>query len=123
MEQFDFSRCYQLLELEYGASLERIEVQWRDLTSIWHPDKHMEGCRYGQALPRHPGVEEPQVGGAKPGESAGGPGSPREGIARGGTSHAWHCGAVSWPGLDVVTGFAAVVLLRQWPHVRQGEAH
>ena len=45
MEQFDFSRCYQLLELGYGASLERIEVQWRDLTSIWHPDKHKVDTR------------------------------------------------------------------------------
>jgi curved DNA-binding protein CbpA len=45
VEQFDSSRCYQLLELEYGASLERIEAQWRDLTSIWHPDKHKVGTR------------------------------------------------------------------------------
>jgi hypothetical protein len=42
------------------------------------------------------------------------------GIERWGKINASNSGAESWTGIDVVTGFAAVLLIRQWPHVRNG---
>ena len=38
-------------------------------------------------------------------------------------SHAVNSGAESWTGIGVVTGFGVVVLILQWPHVRDGDAN
>ena len=47
---------------------------------------------------------------------------PRLGIERCGKIHTSNSGAESWTGIGVVTGFGAVVLIRQGPHTRHVDA-
>jgi len=42
----DIERCYEILELGPGASLEEVRQAYRDSVSIWHPD------RFGERNPR-----------------------------------------------------------------------
>ena len=35
----DLDRCYRLLGLEPGASLEEVNQAYKDLAFIWHPDR------------------------------------------------------------------------------------
>jgi hypothetical protein len=44
-------------------------------------------------------------------------------MVRCGKRHAVNSVAESWTGIGVVAGFCAVVLIRQWPHVRNGQTH
>ncbi len=37
--------AYQTLELSRNASLSEAQEAWRDLVSIWHPDKHQGNSR------------------------------------------------------------------------------
>jgi hypothetical protein len=48
---------------------------------------------------------------------------PRLGMERCGKINAVNSGSESWTGIGVVAGFGAVVLIRQWPHVRNGDTH
>ncbi len=34
------AKCYQVLDLEFGVSIDRVKQAYRDLTQIWHPDLH-----------------------------------------------------------------------------------
>jgi hypothetical protein len=45
------------------------------------------------------------------------------GIERCGKINASNSGSESWTGIGVVTGFGAVVLMIEWPHMKQGDAH
>jgi len=42
----DIERCYEILELGPGASLEEVRQAYRDSVTIWHPD------RFGERNPR-----------------------------------------------------------------------
>jgi curved DNA-binding protein CbpA len=42
----DIERCYEILELVPGASLEEVRQAYRDSVSVWHPD------RFGERNPR-----------------------------------------------------------------------
>jgi hypothetical protein len=35
----EIHRCYRMLELEPGASLEQVKQAWRELVKVWHPDR------------------------------------------------------------------------------------
>lgn len=35
----EIERCYRVLELEPGASIEAVKDAWRDLIKVWHPDR------------------------------------------------------------------------------------
>ena len=35
----EINRCYRVLELEPGASLEQVKQAWRELVKVWHPDR------------------------------------------------------------------------------------
>ena len=35
----EINRCYQVLELEPGASPEQVKEAWRELVKVWHPDR------------------------------------------------------------------------------------
>src|SRR5215510_8787083 len=48
---------------------------------------------------------------------------PRLGIERCGKINASNSGSESCTGIGVVTGFGAVVLMIEWPHMKQGDAH
>jgi hypothetical protein len=48
---------------------------------------------------------------------------PRFGIERCGKINASNSGAESWTGIGVVTDVGAVVLMIQWPHMKQGDTH
>src|SRR6266480_819933 len=39
MDEDEISRCYRLLGLEPGASLEEVQKAYRDLVQVWHPDR------------------------------------------------------------------------------------
>lgn len=41
-------KCYQVLELEPGASLEEIQQGYKDLAMVWHPDR----------FPNHPRLQQ-----------------------------------------------------------------
>jgi hypothetical protein len=45
------------------------------------------------------------------------------GIERCGKINAVNSGSESWTGIGVVTGCGAVVLMIQWPYMKQGDAH
>jgi hypothetical protein len=45
------------------------------------------------------------------------------GIERCGKINASNSGSESWTGIGVVAGCCPVVLIMQWPHVRNGEVH
>lgn len=38
----DIERCYEILEVGPGASLEEVHRAYRDSVSIWHPDRFSE---------------------------------------------------------------------------------
>ena len=38
----DIERCYQVLDLEYGTSLEEVEKAYRELSKVWHPDRFLK---------------------------------------------------------------------------------
>jgi hypothetical protein len=38
----DIERCYQILELEYGASPEEVGKAYRELSKVWHPDRFLK---------------------------------------------------------------------------------
>jgi len=42
----EIRECYQLLELEPGASLEAVKEAYRDLIKIWHPDRFPDGAKF-----------------------------------------------------------------------------
>ncbi|MEG5139923.1 MULTISPECIES: J domain-containing protein [unclassified Microcoleus] len=44
----DINRCYEILEIEPGASLEEIKHAYRDLAFVWHPDRLPPGDRLQQ---------------------------------------------------------------------------
>ncbi|MEG3879199.1 J domain-containing protein [Microcoleus sp. herbarium7] len=44
----DIDRCYELLEIEPGASLEEINRAYRDLAFVWHPDRFAHNDRLQQ---------------------------------------------------------------------------
>ena len=48
---------------------------------------------------------------------------PRLGMERCGKINAVNSGSESWTGIGVVTGFDAVVLILQWPHMRDDDAN
>jgi hypothetical protein len=48
---------------------------------------------------------------------------PRFGIERCGKINASNSGSESWTGIGVVAGGGAVVLMMQWPHIKQGDGH
>ena len=35
----DIKRCFEILEIDAGASLDEVNQAYRDLVSIWHPDR------------------------------------------------------------------------------------
>ncbi|MCC3405879.1 MAG: J domain-containing protein [Microcoleus sp. PH2017_10_PVI_O_A] len=44
----DINRCYEILEIEPGASLEEIKRAYRDLAFVWHPDRFVHNDRLQQ---------------------------------------------------------------------------
>ncbi|MEG4321310.1 MULTISPECIES: J domain-containing protein [unclassified Microcoleus] len=44
----DIDRCYEILEIEPGASLEEIKHAYRDLAFVWHPDRFAHNDRLQQ---------------------------------------------------------------------------
>ena len=44
----DIDRCYEILEIEPGASLEEIKRAYRDLAFVWHPDRFAHNDRLQQ---------------------------------------------------------------------------
>ncbi|MEO6861412.1 MAG: J domain-containing protein [Microcoleus sp.] len=44
----DINRCYEILEIEPGASLEEIKRAYRDLAFVWHPDRLANNDRLQQ---------------------------------------------------------------------------
>ncbi|MBE9185422.1 J domain-containing protein, partial [Microcoleus sp. LEGE 07076] len=44
----DINRCYEILEIEPGASLEEIKRAYRDLAFVWHPDRLAHNDRLQQ---------------------------------------------------------------------------
>ena len=44
----DINRCYEILEIEPGASLEEIKHAYRDLAFVWHPDRFAHNDRLQQ---------------------------------------------------------------------------
>ncbi len=44
----DINQCYELLEIEPGASLEEIKGAYRDLAFVWHPDRFAHNDRLQQ---------------------------------------------------------------------------
>lgn len=44
----DINRCYEILEIESGASLEEIKHAYRDLAFVWHPDRFAHNDRLQQ---------------------------------------------------------------------------
>lgn len=44
----DINRCYEILEIEPGASLEEIKRAYRDLAFVWHPDRFANNDRLQQ---------------------------------------------------------------------------
>ncbi len=41
----DLKACYDILEIEKGASLQEIKQAYRDLIRVWHPDRFPAGSR------------------------------------------------------------------------------
>jgi hypothetical protein len=41
----DFKRAYRILEIDEAASFSEIKQAYRDLASIWHPDRHSNNSR------------------------------------------------------------------------------
>ena len=39
MDEDEITRCYRLLGLEPGSSLEEVQKAYRDLVQVWHPDR------------------------------------------------------------------------------------
>src|SRR5574341_1036452 len=44
----DLNRYYEVLELKPGASLEEVKQAYRDLVSVWHPDRFSHNLRLQQ---------------------------------------------------------------------------
>ncbi|MEG4812328.1 J domain-containing protein [Microcoleus sp. F8-D3] len=44
----DINRCYEILEIEPGTSLEEIKRAYRDLAFVWHPDRFAHNDRLQQ---------------------------------------------------------------------------
>ncbi|MEG4394456.1 J domain-containing protein [Microcoleus sp. BROC3] len=44
----DINRCYEILEIEPGSSLEEIKHAYRDLAFVWHPDRFAHNDRLQQ---------------------------------------------------------------------------
>ncbi|MEG4072464.1 DnaJ domain-containing protein [Microcoleus sp. Pol14C2] len=44
----DINRCYEILEIDPGASLEEIKRAYRDLAFVWHPDRFANNDRLQQ---------------------------------------------------------------------------
>ncbi|MEG4029701.1 MULTISPECIES: J domain-containing protein [unclassified Microcoleus] len=44
----DINRCYEILEIEPGTSLEEIKRAYRDLAFVWHPDRFANNDRLQQ---------------------------------------------------------------------------
>jgi hypothetical protein len=44
----DINRCYEILEIEPGASLAEIQHAYRDLAFVWHPDRFAHNARLQQ---------------------------------------------------------------------------
>ncbi|MEG4270788.1 MULTISPECIES: J domain-containing protein [unclassified Microcoleus] len=44
----DINRCYEILEIEPGSSLEEIKRAYRDLAFVWHPDRFANNDRLQQ---------------------------------------------------------------------------
>ena len=44
----DINRCYEILEIEPGSSLEEIKRAYRDLAFVWHPDRFAHNDRLQQ---------------------------------------------------------------------------
>lgn len=45
-------RCYRILDLEPGASLEAVRLAYRDLVKVWHPDRFEPGSPIQQRAER-----------------------------------------------------------------------
>ncbi len=44
----DLNRAYEILEINETASLSEIKQAYRDLASIWHPDRHLNNSRLAE---------------------------------------------------------------------------
>ena len=44
----EFERCCQILGLEVGASLAAVKQAYRDLVTVWHPDRFLQNPRLQQ---------------------------------------------------------------------------
>ena len=38
----DIEQCFQVLDLEYGASPQEVEKAYRTLSKVWHPDRFLK---------------------------------------------------------------------------------
>jgi curved DNA-binding protein CbpA len=36
---YDIDKCYEILGVNVGASIEEVKQSYRDLVKIWHPDR------------------------------------------------------------------------------------
>ena len=43
--KMDRKRCYEILDLNPGASLEEIKAAYRDAVAVWHPDRFVNNPR------------------------------------------------------------------------------
>lgn len=43
--KMDIKHCYEILELGRNASLEQVKEAYKDLVSIWHPDRFTNNLR------------------------------------------------------------------------------
>jgi len=41
----DRQRCYEILDLNPGASVEEIKAAYRDAVAVWHPDRFVNNPR------------------------------------------------------------------------------
>jgi len=41
-------RCYEILELERGASIDEVKQAYKDIVNVWHPDRFSNNLRLKQ---------------------------------------------------------------------------
>ena len=47
----DLQSAFEILEIDENSSAEEIKQQYRDLASVWHPDRHAQNHRlYNKSL-------------------------------------------------------------------------